>query len=590
MAIPNASDVKLDTSDFLPEKEYDRMKVGIISKVVGSDISLEYKKGQNYCYPRDNDKYTVVKAHPKAKGIDGNSAINHELAHILFNSFDKRAIKTIDQWSKEWDKYYDIAHRTYMEAMNVIEDQRIESLWGAIYRGNVKEFVDTRKRLGKDLVYVEVPSMALLAERFYRKDLVDRSPHGFMGKFIHDVEGADLKATMLVLRRIKQYLDEQINYLIEKQEHINSLNSQFNQLSKDTDVEAQQQKHEIAKELNELSKEKQTMKQNKQIERRDDDIRAKHSDLEFEEAYDDDELGSDSLDSYESELDIEKDKGNDLLDEVRASLEMASKNNRTDNFSVNKIDRPSHNIKPTVVNERIVKDLKKLLKSFKEKSRQRLAEDGDEIDVSEYINLKANGYGECFVDEEQKHGLSIVIALDGSGSMYRYNPMVKQMITTLWKAVEEEDSIELKLFSWSSTRAGRFYIREYNRDDIQYLEYQQGGFTPTQFGIAHGSNVLKQMKGRRKLLIVLTDGYPNYYQQGTKIRKDMVAKQTIKEYKKALRQTPNITIVGFGRELYGGSDMTKMFGNRYIRCESMEKVETFLASTLRKEIIKCMKR
>lgn len=589
MAIPNASDVKLETSDFLPEKEYDRMKVGIISKVVGADISLEYKRGENYCYPNGNG-FKVVKAYPKAKGIDGNSALNHELAHVLFNSFDKRAMKTIDQWSKEWDSYSGLAHSIYMEAMNVVEDQRIESLWGSIYRGNVKDFVDTRKRLGKDLVYVNVPSLALLAERFFRRDLVNRSPYSFMGKFVHDVEGKDLKATMLVLRRIKQYLDEQIDTQIEKQEHIKALSSKFNELSGKPDVESQRERSEVAKELTELKNEQKTMKENNNIERRNDDIRTQGQNMEDVKPYDDDELGADSLDSYESEMDMEGMRGEELVEEVRESLEMASKNNRTDNYSISKVEIPSHQVAPTVVNERIVKDLKKLLKSFKEKSREILAEDGDELDIGEYINLKANGYGDCFVDETKKHGLSIVIALDGSGSMNRYNPMVKKMVTTLWKAVEEEDTIELKLFSWSSTRTGGFYIREYNRDDIQYLEYQHGGFTPTQFGIAHGSNVLKQMKGRRKLLIVLTDGYPNYFQKGTKIRKDMVAKQTIKEYKKALRQTPNITIVGFGRELYGGSDMTKMFGNRYIRCESMDRVETFLASTLRKEIIKCMKR
>jgi hypothetical protein len=96
------------------------------------------------------------------------------------------------------------------------------------------------------------------------------------------------------------------------------------------------------------------------------------------------------------------------------------------------------------------------------------------------------------------------------------------------------------------------------------------------------------MNGRRKLLIVITDGYPNYHANGVKVRTDSAASATIKSYKKALRTTPNIAVVGVG---FGSSTfMRNMFGNKYISCRSMNEVGHFMTTTLRREIVRVMKR
>jgi hypothetical protein len=574
--VPRFNDVKIDIKDLLPEKDYDRNKAGIVSQVVGREINVNYQAGVNCAY-KTKKGYTVIKASPKAKGIDGNTAINHELAHILFNSFEKKVMQTVNSWAKKWDKESDTAFKTYHEALNIIEDQRIESLWGKLYLGNVKEFVRTRKRLGQDLKEGEHPSNMLLAERFYRPDLV-QGKYKHVGAMIHDVEGKDLKASLIVLKKIKPYLDETINKLLDSQKRHKELTEEFSKTPSET-PDRDKVLQEILSKRDEASKE---MKENRTVnhnQHRNDKLRHPMDDMDYDDDhYDDSELTIDTLEE-------EKDKADkilcDIKDKMSGAIQMPKGKTYIDFRKVDTSGVPS-NIQ---VNNKVVKQIKRILRSFKEKRKDVLSSDGDELDVGEYINMKANGYGECMTDSVRKHGLSICVSIDASGSMYRHNDVVERIMATLWKSVDDTDSIDLNCIAWASNRDGDMSIRRYTKDNIQYLNKQVGGFTPTHFGIKIGSEELAKMQGERKLLIVITDGYPNYYKNGTKIRGDVTGKETIKSFKLALKQTPNILVLGIGYYL---DYMKQMFGNKYISCKSMTHVEEFMMKTFRKEIIQVM--
>jgi hypothetical protein len=173
--------------------------------------------------------------------------------------------------------------------------------------------------------------------------------------------------------------------------------------------------------------------------------------------------------------------------------------------------------------------------------------------------------------------------------MASHNNMVADMVQTMHEATKGEKEIEIKTIVWSSDRTGSVALQRFDTNDIQYLPYQRGGYTPTHFGIEAGSKELASMNGRRKLLIVITDGFPNYHNNGVKVRTDATAAATIKAYKKAMRSTPNIAVVGVGM-LMSNSYMRNMFGNKYIACRSMNEVGHFMTTTLRKEIVRVMKR
>ena len=574
--VPRFNDVKIDIKDLLPEKDYDRNKAGIVSQVVGREINVNYQAGVNCAY-NTKKGYTVIKASPKAKGIDGNTAINHELAHILFNSFEKKVMQTVNSWAKKWDKESDTAFKTYHEALNIIEDQRIESLWGKLYLGNVKEFVRTRKRLGQDLKEGEHPSNMLLAERFYRPDLV-QGKYKHVGAMIHDVEGKDLKASLIVLKKIKPYLDETINKLLDSQKRHKELTEEFSKTPSETPDRDKVLQEILSKRYEAVDE----MKKNRTVnhnQHRNDKLRHPMDDMDYDDDhYDDSELTIDTLEE-------EKDKADkilcDIKDKMSGAIQMPKGKTYIDFRKVDTSGVPS-NIQ---VNNKVVKQIKRILRSFKEKRKDVLSSDGDELDVGEYINMKANGYGECMTDSVRKHGLSICVSIDASGSMYRHNDVVERIMATLWKSVDDTDSIDLNCIAWASNRDGDMSIRRYTKDNIQYLNKQVGGFTPTHFGIKIGSEELAKMQGERKLLIVITDGYPNYYKNGTKIRGDVTGKETIKSFKLALKQTPNILVLGIGYYL---DYMKQMFGNKYISCKSMTHVEEFMMKTFRKEIIQVM--
>jgi hypothetical protein len=598
LVLPSSTDVILSINDFLSEQEYDRKKAGIISRVVNSSIEVNYAKGINCAQEILDDKveekkgFRITKAKPKLKGIDGNTAMNHELAHVLFNSFDPRALQTIKDWAFQWGATstpaYGKAFQVYHTAMNVIEDQRIESLWGRIYLGNFRDFQRVRKKLGKELTFIDHPSAVLLAERFFRPDLVTPSKYAHVAPFIHDVEGKDLKATMIVMKRIKPYLDEQIQTNNVKQVEYKTQHDKYREvagkLSDSTDAEEsarlmKQRDHEYEK-LKEMSVSQHKLDAPVDTERRQPPVPTKTGE---ESIYTDDELGTNN---YEESLKSSEEQATQELQEIKQSMEGSDMVKVPSYVREKSIDKRMPHT--PVIDKHVVANFKGLLRTFKEKTHEDASDEGYDLDIGEYINMKANGYGDCFIEDKDTNGLSIVLSIDGSGSMVSHNGMVANMVATMEEATKNEKEIEIRTIVWSSDHRGNVALQRYGKGDIKYLPSQRGGYTPTHFGIEAGSKELAKMNGRRKLLVVITDGYPNYHNNGVKVRTDATASATIKSYKKALRTTPNIAVVGVG---FGtNSLMRNMFGNKYISCRSMNEVGRFMTTTLRKEIVRVMKR
>lgn len=583
--VPNLNDVSVGIKDLLTERDYDKNKAGIVSQVVGVPVNVDYKAGVNCAYETSKG-YTVIKASPKAKGIDGNTAINHELAHILFNSFEKKVINTLKSWTDKWfdddddDRHSKMVFNTYHEALNIIEDQRIESLWGKLYLGNVKEFIRTRKRLGQDLKEYNHPSNILLAERFFRPDLVT-GDYKHVAGMLHDVEGKDLDASLIVLKQIKPYLDEVIQRMLKAMDKRAKLNHDM----RNVEPSDPNRSEKISKMVEDKQTTDKIIKENQPVkhdDHRDDEKRADYniqSDKNDDTIFEDNELTAETLKDSEQRA-LKRIK--EIKDKMSAS--QIPKGKTYVNYqSLRKTHAPNE----INVDDKTVKQIKRILRTFKEKNKDVVSSDGDELDIGEYIDMKANGYGECMVDNVKQHGLSICVSIDASGSMQPHNPIVERIMSTLWKSVEDTKHIDLKCITWHSDTLGNMSVRRYNQNEIGYLSKQVGGYTPTHFGIQIGSEELSKMKGNRKLLIVITDGYPNYYKNRTRVRSDVTGKEAIKAYKIAMKQNSNVLVVGIGGYL---NFMKNMFGNNFIACRHMNDVEQFMMKTFRREVIQVMKK
>jgi Mg-chelatase subunit ChlD len=597
MVLPKSTDVTLDAKDFLSEQEYDRKKAGIISRVVNSAISVEYQRDINCAFETEKG-FKIIKAKPKLKGIDGNTAMNHELAHVLFNSFDPKALKTLRDWAFQWgvqgSPAYAKAFDIYHTAMNVIEDQRIESLWGRIYLGNFRDFQRVRKKLGKSLEFIDHPSAVLLAERFFRPDLVSPSKYAEVAPFIHDVEGKDLSATMIVMKRIKPFLDEKIKNGIDTVQEYNDASERYrkkaadvsdtsDEVERQNSIKSRDEEYQKIKDISKVMREDSTptLTETRSNPRLGTVNEESMTDVE---KYTDEELGTNN---YEEALKSSEDEAHSRLQEIKQSME-GTDMVKAPTYIRDKPVQTHTKYKPNV-DTKVVASLKRLLRTFKEKTHEDVSDEGYDLDIGEYINMKSNGYGDCFIEDKDTNGLSIVLSIDGSGSMASHNRMVADMVQTIHESTKGEKEIEIKTIVWSSDRMGNVALQRFNTNDIQYIPYQRGGYTPTHFGISEGSKELAKMNGRRKLLILITDGFPNYHNNGVKVRTDATASATIKAYKKAMRTTPNIAVVGVGM-MQTNTYMKNMFGNKYIACRSMNEVGQFMTTTLRREIVRVMKR
>lgn len=585
MEIPKLNEVKLDEDDFLSEQEYDRYVVDIVAHVIGKQVKIKYARGENYVYPSKTNEYTIVKAKPKLKGIDGNSALYHESYHLLYGSFDPRAEKTVKDWSREWKHLERYAYQTYHEAMNILEDQRIESLGGKTHLGVVRGLITTRKNIGKNLQYIDHPSAVLLAERCYRSDLVSPSKYSFLAQFVHDVEFKDIKATMVVMNKIKPYLDEKIKADIQRDNEIRDLTTKGNTMRNEMRTLPHEEAVKKQKEFDDLNDKVSDMLLEKKKE--EEVMNADPRQNIAVDIADADDCKPYEFGDYETELKEQAVLGEKKIQEVRQLMEGSDtpiKSARMTECAVRKGNHPAN----IVVNQKTVKGISNLLRSFREKTIEEVSEDGYDLDIGEYINMKAQGHGDCFIEDTDTNGLSVVVSIDASGSMTEHNPLIVNMVSTIWEATKSEKNINMKCVTWYSTKSGELRYTNLSPKDIAHLQHQGGGYTPTHFGIEIGSNELRKMNGKRKLLIVITDGYPNYHINGVRVRADAVAKNTIKAYKKAIKNTPNIVIIGVGYGFH--SSMKEMFGNRYISCKNISEVEGFVMNNLRKEIIRVMKR
>ena len=146
----------------------------------------------------------------------------------------------------------------------------------------------------------------------------------------------------------------------------------------------------------------------------------------------------------------------------------------------------------------------------------------------------------------------------------------------------------MKCITWTSDRVGDVQLKQYETfEDLQHLDSQPLGYTPTHLGITVGSDVLSKMKGKRKLMIVITDGNPLYNINGRRVATDVILKQTIKAWKMALKKTPNMMIIGVG---WSHTYLQQIFKDKFISCATIEDVEKFMMKTIKKEIIGVMSR
>jgi hypothetical protein len=194
---------------------------------------------------------------------------------------------------------------------------------------------------------------------------------------------------------------------------------------------------------------------------------------------------------------------------------------------------------------------------------------GYEIDIEEYVNNLIRGIdiNKSFEDRKKSQGSSIVISIDGSTSMDNQRIKIAQkLVATIYESLKGIPKVEVKGNVWSGDGDGNVGITEINGiKDVKNITINyRYPTTPTHMGLEYSGQMLKKMKGEKKLLILITDGFPNHYKNKTNLQSVHYNKVCKKSLEKVLQITPNVLFFIVANEEYGGSYFNKLFGQKRI--------------------------
>ena len=555
------------------------------------------------------------------KGVEKFTILNHELGHVMFDSPIVAAREMIVGWAMDFPKKYEEAVlKTYWGALNVIEDQRVESLMAKIWLNNGVRFKKAKENLGKNMAETMAnidatlngkgfnpnqqinPLQCLLATRFFRDDIAKMSPAHEKAKEILDkVEGTGQTGGMIGLRMIKNEIDRYIKEMIEMVDRQEKAQQQAQERHKDyedsckaqdktpstTTIESLWDKIGKSQEdtkkatqdwnnqLNGLPDNSKWFKEKNKISKDNIPEACKPENTSAwtskeEEKKNQEELKKQLVDAKEDgKMEIEEIKATLLKDTGRP--QMSDINEDSDNRDVVDCGIPA---------QELAKGMNKLFKKIQGLPKQHVGHEGDEVDIETYIQNKTRGYdlGECMVDTKYMNGASILISVDGSGSMDNYSNSMERarnMVATLYKSIDGVPNIHLEAIVWSGSGSGDgtmevTHIRSL-KDTVKMGCHDSYPLTPTHMAIQYSSNMIRAMPGKKKLLIIITDGYPQAVKNNTEIPIDVLCQMAHKEMLKALRRCPNIVGMLITPNNRAVDCCKTIFGKRFLVVNNMNE-------------------
>ena len=553
----------------LSDKELFEKTKGIVEHAINVKINLTFKRGDNFCqyhppskiFNEYEKKYTINIATPAVKGINKYTALLHELGHVLYKS-PFTPIKKLLGTSKN--------HSFYFSIFNVLEDHRIESHLSQNYIAYRKRFENTCNALGRELEdqITFDPLYVLLAIRFNQEEKVKNAKNFIhYKKALDDVKNTDEFGGLRVFISIRKYIEEDLS-LGSTDASIHSKHSDNSEL-KDNSIPTVRSKHQTEM-IENVGKQEGTKKIERQ--KKSKKYTTKKSEiLNSEKMSIPEELLQESFDDIEIKRILENGKiqGKQQFEEIQERMLSAGTVSENLPSNVTKIER---NETEYTIDYKVSSNLNKLFKKLKMKNKPYVDYQGYEIDIEEYVNNLIRGIdiNKSFEDRKKSQGSSIVISIDGSSSMDNERIKIAQkLVATIYESLKGISEIEVKGNIWAGNEMGDVGITEINgMNDVKKITTGslEGGYfsTPTHMGLEYSGRMLKKMKGEKKLLILITDGFPNHYKNKTNLQSVHYNKVCKKSLEKVLQITPNVLFFIVANEEYGGSYFNKLFGQKRI--------------------------
>ena len=530
--------------ELVSDVDRNRALLDIIEHVRKCKIKLTTDRTRNYvsemAITDGVKKYKIALSKPTIKGIEPFTALNHECFHILFES----PIATFHRIMNEWSDKDDGKYKYYLYAVNLLEDQRIESLGGSMWLGTGKRFLKMRKKRGvimqeeqKGNYSTDIsPAELLLYIRFMQgKNYLSNKYFLEMKQALEDVEMTGKWGSLKVMIKIKPILDEWWSKNISSDFHDGNCSY------------IGEHKDDMEEEVNQ--------------------------------------------DNVEKSIAKEKGKGIKQMEEVNDKI------NETvfEKEDVSYVEYVKGEASNAMYNEAVANNMRKLFRRLTMVKKNVINDKGNEVDIESFITnkIEKKNLNDCLIDRRIAQGVSVLISIDVSSSMSYYEKIdiARKLVGTLFKSVEDLKNVEVKAQTWSSHLDGKLRIQEINNyNETKYITAPRHGETPTHLAIKYASMTAKKMKGHKKLIIILTDGHPQYHKNKHKFFLGQLITMSKKAMVKALRQNPNIMCVHLGRSGSIGM-MTQIFGaKRFIHTENMNEASETIIKKVRQLIMRTMSR
>lgn len=536
----------------------------IFSDVVGKSLRLEFvdqktstTDGWHVRLPLPEKPPYFVKTQRDLYTLE-----EHEIAHIVCKTDLNNKIRI----RKEFPSIPDIAGSVF----DILEDYRIENIWGQLYAGSKECFKKLRSRLPQD---VSNPLQALFVTANGYPDVAYAKFPDFT-KFVleelRNLESAGPQATYVVAKRIVSKIKSDV----EKQVRNKKQEQQKAELTQKEDssstIPVGLTGDGLTGSLGKVDKNPE--KQEKKLPERDSLDGVQRSEKsngssgsvegKKDEEQDSDEQSKDSAVPPKFDTLTEKEVEKEVLEQIlstgkglenaccEASGECKTRSVNVENKSdeelllesekfaeelIDDVVRKLHveeqknppedrGIIGTVVKKDVfgevgnaesdlstVMSLRRVFAKVKGRERLLESEEGSLIDIDNYIQKKAGQSSvPIFQEEATGLGLNIAIVLDVSGSMTRSIKQAKDMLATIYDSVVGIPNVEIKIFAYAGNKENSYStpVVEVSRERLETL-YPQASwtYTHTHVAVQYVANYL-QGKGGKRLLVLITDGLP----------------------------------------------------------------------------------
>jgi hypothetical protein len=502
----------------------------------------------------------------------------------------------------------------HISLFNIMEDVRMESKDGYGRIGRADGYIKVRKSMKGSTKTLDDPASKLLATRFFDNELLPEAEQDTYMNIHESLNMQSHKGMIKIFREFcKNYYHPYLDNMLDKLKSDNDKIDKHEQNIRDIRTEGMNQttqtNHEIDNmrdefreavskcknedEVNKLEQDRQMKRASinsdykkkmkalkakeyrnkKKIKNIQNNIENMFKDqkeninggidstmlnpISISEGFDKDEIDG---------VDLSEEKQNEIK-ELNTKLGISTmKNNATEIDITNNLDLLSSSIHEMVLPLKVRNEIRKTVDTVTNR-KNRLMNSGDGVNLRAYLNSIQERGTKIFNRKLNKIKLSILLSVDASGSMdnwvkdksFKKMDVVHTIVKTMMRSVKDKKEIEIKAISWGGRDAEMGYtlIDDLSKIDRLkvYSAYEQ---TPTVQALRKSKTILHNMRGRKKIIIFLTDGSPSNLMIGSIKTQQKETIQMCASEIKQIKTIGNIVPIFIGDD---DSVMHKLFKN-----------------------------